>query len=54
MQYIFYKSSIKMEHLPFNQSLSVSLENNRISYLIGKGGKLVKRHFFEIVTLHHL
>ena len=49
-----YKSSIKMEHLQFNQSLSVSLKNDRISCLIGKGGKLVKCHFFEIVTLHHL
>ena len=54
MQYRFYKSSIKMEHLPFNQSLNVNLENNRISYLICKGGKLVKCHFLEIVTLHHL
>lgn len=26
MQYRFYKSAIKMDHLPFNQSLNMGLE----------------------------
>lgn len=38
MQYRFYKSAIKMEHLPCNQSLNVVLGKNQMSLLI-LGGK---------------